>query len=41
MKNKKEKTLKKKNHSQTTNTSCKLRLAGCRGFEGCPGYKGK
>lgn len=23
------------------NTSCKLRKAGCRGFEGCPGYKGK
>ncbi|NWF98086.1 MAG: hypothetical protein HXY52_04025 [Nitrospirae bacterium] len=23
------------------NASCKLRKAGCRGFEGCPGYKGK
>jgi hypothetical protein len=24
-----------------TNGSCRLRKAGCRGFEGCPGYKGK
>jgi len=24
-----------------TNASCRLRKAGCRGFEGCPGYKGK
>jgi hypothetical protein len=23
-----------------TNGSCRLRKAGCRGFEGCPGYKG-
>jgi hypothetical protein len=23
------------------NASCRLRKAGCRGFEGCPGYKGK
>jgi len=21
------------------NTDCKLRKAGCRGFEGCPGYR--
>ncbi len=21
------------------NVSCRLRKAGCRGFEGCPGYK--
>lgn len=21
------------------NASCRLRKAGCRGFEGCPGYK--
>jgi len=41
MKTKKEKTLKKKTHSACTNTSCKLRQAGCRGFEGCPGYRGK
>ncbi|MDP2755519.1 MAG: hypothetical protein Q8P40_14175 [Nitrospirota bacterium] len=24
-----------------TNVECKLRRAGCKGFEGCPGYKGK
>jgi hypothetical protein len=24
-----------------TNTECRLRKAGCRGFEGCPGYKGR
>jgi hypothetical protein len=24
-----------------TNAECKLRRAGCKGFEGCPGYKGK
>jgi len=24
-----------------TNAACRLRKAGCRGFEGCPGYKGK
>jgi hypothetical protein len=24
-----------------TNVDCKLRKAGCKGFEGCPGYKGK
>jgi hypothetical protein len=23
------------------NASCRLRKAGCRGFEGCPGYKSK
>ena len=23
------------------NASCKLRKAGCTGFEGCPGYKGR
>lgn len=23
------------------NPTCKLRKQGCRGFEGCPGYKGK
>lgn len=23
------------------NVECKLRKAGCKGFEGCPGYKGK
>jgi hypothetical protein len=24
-----------------TNVECKLRKAGCKGFEGCPGYKGR
>jgi hypothetical protein len=24
-----------------TNVECRLRKAGCTGFEGCPGYKGK
>jgi len=24
-----------------TNVECKLRKAGCKGFQGCPGYKGK
>jgi len=24
-----------------TNRDCKLRKKGCRGFEGCPGYKGR
>jgi hypothetical protein len=24
-----------------TNVSCRLRKAGCRGFEGCPGYMAK
>lgn len=24
-----------------TNSSCRLRKAGCRGFEGCPGYMGR
>jgi hypothetical protein len=23
------------------NVECKLRRAGCKGFEGCPGYKGR
>jgi len=23
------------------NASCRLRKAGCRGFEGCPGYTSK
>lgn len=23
------------------NSSCRLRKAGCRGFEGCPGYMSK
>jgi hypothetical protein len=23
------------------NVSCKLRRAGCKGFEGCPGYMAK
>jgi hypothetical protein len=24
-----------------TNMECKLRKTGCKGFESCPGYKGK
>jgi len=48
-----EKTIKIKKHKKTeiteqnsalticTNSDCKLRKAGCKGFEGCPGYKGK
>jgi len=24
-----------------TNKNCKLRKAGCKGFEACPGYKGR
>jgi hypothetical protein len=24
-----------------TNSDCKLRKKGCKGFEGCPGFKGK
>jgi hypothetical protein len=24
-----------------SNASCRLRKAGCRGFEGCPGYMSK
>jgi hypothetical protein len=24
-----------------TNVECKLRRVGCKGFEGCPGYKGR
>jgi len=24
-----------------SNASCRLRKAGCRGFEGCPGYKAR
>jgi hypothetical protein len=24
-----------------TNVECKLRKKGCKGFEGCPGYKGR
>lgn len=23
------------------NANCKLRKAGCKGFEACPGYKGR
>jgi hypothetical protein len=23
------------------NAACRLRKAGCRGFEGCPGYKAR
>jgi hypothetical protein len=31
----------KSSHTICTNIECKLRKAGCKGFEGCPGYKGK
>jgi hypothetical protein len=32
---------KKSNSTICTNAECKLRKAGCKGFEGCPGYKGR
>ncbi|OGW51448.1 MAG: hypothetical protein A2Y81_07495 [Nitrospirae bacterium RBG_13_43_8] len=32
---------KKPNSTICTNVECKLRKAGCKGFEGCPGYKGR
>jgi hypothetical protein len=30
-----------KQPSICTNSGCILRKKGCKGFEGCPGYKGK
>jgi len=36
-----EKTAVSYRENICTNASCRLRKAGCRGFEGCPGYKGK
>jgi hypothetical protein len=38
---KKREAAKEKNFSICTNVECKLRKAGCRGFEGCPGYRGR
>jgi hypothetical protein len=37
----KEKIAEKAHEAQNicTNASCRLRKAGCMGFEGCPGYK--
>jgi hypothetical protein len=31
----------KQHGSICTNKDCKLRKAGCKGFEACPGYKGR
>jgi len=31
----------KKVPSICANKDCKLRKRGCKGFEGCPGYKGR
>jgi len=38
---KKRKAAKESNITICTNVECKLRKAGCRGSEGCPGYKGR
>jgi len=38
---KKREAAKEKYITICTNVECKLRKAGCRGFEGCPGYKGR
>lgn len=32
---------KEQHTSICTNKDCKLRKAGCKGFEACPGYKGR
>jgi hypothetical protein len=32
---------KKSSRTICTNFECTLRKAGCTGFAGCPGYKGK
>jgi hypothetical protein len=37
----KKESMKEKGSTVCTNVECKLRRAGCKGFEGCPGYKGK
>jgi len=37
----KKKFTKKAYSTICTNVECKLRKAMCRGFEGCPGYKGR
>ncbi|MEW6115292.1 MAG: hypothetical protein AB1553_00115 [Nitrospirota bacterium] len=34
-------SVKEKHSCICTNKECKLRSAGCKGFEGCPGYKGR
>jgi hypothetical protein len=42
VKKKKQKdSLKEPNITICINVECKLRKTGCRGFEGCPGYKGR
>lgn len=38
---KKRESAKVKYITICTNVECKLRKAGCTGFEGCPGYKGR
>jgi len=40
-KKREEKTPKEQHISICTNKDCKLRKAGCKGFEACPGYKGR
>jgi hypothetical protein len=39
--NKKSKAAEEKHITICTNVECRLRKAGCTGFEGCPGYKGR
>jgi len=31
----------KQNQIICVNKDCRLRIKGCRGFEGCPGYMGR
>ncbi len=38
---KKREAVKEKYITICRNVECKLRKTGCRGFEGCPGYKGR
>jgi hypothetical protein len=36
-----KKSVKKLHATICSNAECKLRKKGCKGSEGCPGYKGK
>jgi hypothetical protein len=40
-KEKKKSSAPKNPRSICSNAECRLRVKGCTGFEGCPGYKGK
>jgi hypothetical protein len=40
-KQKQKDSTKKPASTICTDVECKLRKAGCKGFEGCPGYKGR